>query len=76
MVRLFGSIERNTVEQGRQVMVFRVPAVSKRVARARGRANAKLKGLEQISVSSAEKAGSGSFPGQSIYEVTVTAPAV
>lgn len=71
MVELFGRIEKTDVQDGKQVTIFRIPAVSQSLAEQRAGINARLKGLSNFQLSGVRKVGSGSFPGQSIFDVKV-----
>lgn len=74
MVTITGDLEESRIENGQEVFVWRIPAVSSSAAEVRARGNARVKGLENFSVKNVEQVGSGSFPGQNVYEVTVTSP--
>lgn len=74
MPQLFGTIERNAVEDGQQIITFRIPAFSEATARRRARVNSRLKGFEDASITATEKRGSADVPGQSEYDITLTRP--
>lgn len=74
MVEIFGKTKMSEIVNGTQRVTFRIPAVSERVARARAGINARAKGLSGFSVERIEQVESGGFPGQKIYDITVTSP--
>lgn len=71
MVEIFGRIEEQRVENGQQYTDFIIPAFSKRLAKQRAMQNARLKDYTSPEVDETENIGSGSIPGQTIYQVTV-----
>lgn len=71
MVEIFGRIESSESRNGTQVITFRIPAVSKRLATRRAKMNSRLKGIPDFNVNDTEKVGNAGIPGQSIYDVTV-----
>lgn len=74
MVEIIGRLVNNTVRNDIQTTTFRIPALSKSGARARARANARVKGFSNFSVDRIERLRSGSIPGQEIYDVTIKTP--
>lgn len=75
MVQFFGTIRRNAVEDGEQIITFRIPAFSRATAEQRAKTNARLKGFQDASVTGIENVGSTDIPGQKEYDVTLTRPA-
>jgi len=74
MVEVFGSVANaTTTENGRERVTFRIPAISKSLAKQRARGNARLKGMNNFRVSEPQKVGDGDIPGQKIFEIAVTA---
>lgn len=71
MVQIFGTVEKSFTEEDSQFTTFRIPAFSKTLARQRGRANARIKGLTNFQVDSVEEVGSADVPGQTLYDVTL-----
>ena len=72
MVQLFGTVERtSTAKDGSQETIFRIPAISRGLAKQRAKFNARAKGLRNFSAQDATKIQDGPFPGQTIYEVKV-----
>ena len=71
MVQIFGTVERSFTEEDSQFTTFRIPAFSKAIARQRAKANARIKGLSNFTLSNVEEAGSGDIPGQTLYDVVV-----
>lgn len=72
MVEIFGEVESSSIVNGDQIVIYRIPAISKSAAKARARGNNRLKGLTSPEITSVEKIANGSLPGQSIYSVEVT----
>lgn len=73
MVEFFGSVARSNVENGKQTVTFRIPALTKSGAKQRARGNARLKGMSNFSVGEPNNVGDGDIPGQKIFEVPVAA---
>lgn len=71
MVQVFGTVEQSFSEEENQFTVFRIPAFSERLARRRGGANARIKGLSNFEVTNIEQVGQGDVPGQKLFDVTV-----
>lgn len=75
MVEVFGRVQNTEVTNGELVTIFRIPALSSRVARERARVNARLKGYSNISIGESEQAGDTDIPGARVYDVRVTSDA-
>lgn len=71
MVEITGTLESSVAEEQSVKRTWRIPAISKTVARRRAVANSRVKGDSSPSVANTSKVGSGSVPGQSIYLVEV-----
>jgi len=73
MPQIFGTLVSNEVKNGKQIMVWDIPALASASAKARGNVNARLKSLKGATVSSVENIGKAGLPGQKLFRVTVTA---
>lgn len=71
MAKIFGSVEKSVVKNGKMMTVFRIPAFSKTLVKQRGKANSKVKGLDNYEVRNVETVGRGDIPGQKVFDVTV-----
>jgi len=71
MVEIFGTTVRNFTRDGNQVIVFKIPALSKLTARRRANFNARVKGISNRDISEPEVIEDGDLPGQSIFSVEV-----
>jgi len=71
MVEVLTVQEPTVVQNGNVVTTFRVPAISKTIARRRAKGNARLKGLESPEIREVNEVAPGGIPGQTIYEIKV-----
>lgn len=71
MVQVFGSVESTVLMDDVLITEFRIPAISKTLARQRARTNARLKGLDTPEITGIEELREGDLPGQTIYIVSV-----
>lgn len=74
MVSVTGTLIRSVIEDETEVMEWEIPAFSQRGAIGRARANARIKGMSNITVESSQEVGQGDIPGQSFYRVEVSSP--
>jgi len=72
MPQIFGVVEKSYQKDGQQITVFRIPAVSKTIAKQRAKINARIKSLSGSSVSSVNQAGKSSIPGFKLFDVEIT----
>lgn len=73
MVQLTTSVERSFIENGEEVIEFRVPAVSRERARSNALFAARVKGMDDPDVEEVEETGGSGVPGRKLFLVTVTA---
>ena len=77
MVELFGKVDSVKTRDDKQITTFRIPAVSKQLAKTRANINARLKGLREFSLENIEKTDDETdVPAQSIYLVELESLAV
>jgi len=73
MVELVGRTSGTEFDGDQVISTWRIPALSESMARRQARLNERIKGRNNIEVGEAEMIEKGSFPGQKIYAVEVTA---
>lgn len=73
MVQLTTEVERSFLENGKEIVEFRVPAVSAGRAESNAILNARVKGMDEPQVTHIEEIGSSGIPSRSLFLVTVEA---
>lgn len=72
MAEFFGRTESSETTNGVQVTTFRIPAMTEGMARRRGKMNARVKGFDDYEIVDVQTVESGSIPGQTLYDITVS----
>ena len=72
MVEFFGRTVSSEVQNGQQLISFRIPAISRSLARRRAMVNARIKEVQSPEVSNIEIIEQGQIPGQNIFLVEIS----
>lgn len=73
MAQLTTKVERSFLENGKEVIEFKVPAIGESAAERNALGNARLKGMDEPEITEVENIGASGVPGRSLFLVTVEA---